>query len=131
MSSRRRLFVAGLLTAASGALAAAWASLGLARRARAAQRRVALVRPAADGITLDQGVVLVREGAALAAFSARCPHLGCRINRVEAGVLVCPCHGSRFDAGGRRLAGPAVAGLVPLAVVETGVEGRIEVVLPV
>lgn len=129
MTTRRNLLFAGLLAPAGAALAWAWASLGLARRARAARRLVVLARPPADGVTFDQGVVLVREGSALSAFSARCPHLGCRINRVEAGALVCPCHGSRFDAKGRRLAGPASSGLEPLTLDEQGQDGRIEVVL--
>lgn len=38
----------------------------------------------------------------------RCTHMGCRtkVNTVE-GVLDCPCHGSRFNAEGRPLFGPA------------------------
>lgn len=130
MGTRRQLFLSGLLTAAGGALAWAWASLGLLRRGREGLRTLVLARPSADGITFEQGVVLVRRGAELRAFSARCPHLGCRINRVEEGVLVCPCHGSRFDSAGGLLAGPAAAGLSPLEVEAQGPGGRITVVRP-
>jgi len=51
------------------------------------------------------------------AWAARCTHLGCRLDRVVEGVVVCPCHGSRFDAAGRVLAGPATRPLQPLRVV--------------
>ncbi len=50
------------------------------------------------------------------AWSARCTHLGCRLDRVIDGVVVCPCHGSRFDDQGRVLNGPAARPLQPLQV---------------
>jgi Rieske Fe-S protein len=126
--SRRSLFN-GLLGTAGAALIAAWVSLGRARRERLVARRVVLAKPLADGVTFEQDVVLVRSGAEVRAFSARCPHLGCRLSRVDAGVLICPCHGSRFDTKGSRLAGPASSGLLPLVVEERAADGRIEVVL--
>jgi len=50
------------------------------------------------------------------AWSARCTHLGCRLDRVIDGVVVCPCHGSRFDDQGRVVNGPASKSLQPLEV---------------
>lgn len=45
------------------------------------------------------------------AYSAICTHLGCTVNAEleDDGVIVCPCHGSRFDpaAGAAVLNGPA------------------------
>ena len=42
------------------------------------------------------------------AVSRTCTHLGCRLNFHEKeGVLICPCHQSRFAKSGQRLAGPA------------------------
>lgn len=125
----RRSFLGGLLAAATAALAAAWASLSRDRR-RQLSRRITLDRPAGEGVTFGRDVLLVQNGGALRAFSARCPHLGCRLDRLEEGALVCPCHGSRFDLGGRRLSGPAAADLVPLALSERAEDGRIDVVVP-
>ncbi len=42
------------------------------------------------------------------AVSRKCTHLGCRLNFHEMeNKLICPCHQSRFDKTGKRLAGPA------------------------
>ena len=50
------------------------------------------------------------------AFSGRCTHLGCHIDRIVAGEAVCPCHGSRFRADGTVAMGPATRPLTPLRV---------------
>ena len=42
----------------------------------------------------------------------RCPHMGCQLAwNPEEGTYDCPCHGSRFDARGNLLDGPAQKGL--------------------
>lgn len=40
-------------------------------------------------------------------LSSHCTHLGCIINKVENGRLICPCHGSEFDLDGNAVKGPA------------------------
>lgn len=53
-------------------------------------------------------VVLFRDKAGFWAVTAVCTHLGCQPAFLqEQGIFACPCHGSRFDAEGRVLAGPA------------------------
>jgi Rieske Fe-S protein len=51
------------------------------------------------------------------AFSSTCPHLGCAIDfDAAAGQFECPCHKSAFDKQGRKLYGPTLRDLDPLAV---------------
>lgn len=68
------------------------------------------------------GAVIAKDGARIAAYrdeqgvlyerSAVCRHLGCIVNwNSLEGSWDCPCHGSRFDAHGRVLQGPANSGL--------------------
>jgi len=77
------------------------------------------------GFWLEHNFVLfVREGRQWA-VSRKCTHLGCRLNINEsAGKLICPCHQSKFDFDGRRLAGPAKLDL-PTYPVEKGKEGYV------
>jgi Rieske Fe-S protein len=48
-------------------------------------------------------------------YSAECPHLGCVVgwNTTER-TWDCPCHGSRFDQGGKMVNGPANTNLAPV-----------------
>ncbi|MFP5346415.1 MAG: Rieske (2Fe-2S) protein [Actinomycetes bacterium] len=77
--------------------------------------------PRGGGLVVrDANIVLTRDDAGqVRAFSATCTHQGCTVSSVQDGVIVCPCHGSRFDArNGRPVAGPASRPLaeVPVAV---------------
>jgi Rieske Fe-S protein len=52
----------------------------------------------------------------VAAFSARCTHMGCTV-AVAGAKLQCPCHGSQFDAlTGAVLRGPATEALPKISV---------------
>ncbi len=64
-----------------------------------------------------QEVVLAQpEAGKVVAFSAVCTHQGCTVAADGAG-LVCPCHGSQFDAAtGAVTRGPATANLKSLSV---------------
>ncbi len=51
---------------------------------------------------------IVREPGQLFAIYARCTHLGCTPNWIEAeNKFKCPCHGSGYDREGRNFEGPA------------------------
>jgi Rieske Fe-S protein len=66
--------------------------------------------PAGGGVVLDKADVIVTrdDTGAVHAFSATCTHQGCQVSGVRSGLIVCPCHGSRFDAKtGAVVNGPA------------------------
>ena len=78
--------------------------------------------PEGGGLVLaEEGVVLVRgQGEDVHAFSSTCTHQGCPVSEVTGGRIICPCHGSAFDATtGEVLAGPAPS---PLPAVDVTVE---------
>jgi thiosulfate dehydrogenase (quinone) large subunit len=77
----------------------------------------AVYRDPADG---SPDIVVRRQDGSLAAFSAVCTHAGCQVE-YGSGVLLCPCHGSEFDATtGAVLQGPAVAPLARKRVIQRG-----------
>lgn len=77
------------------------------------------------GMSIQQGVILVRKGDHIRAFNAKCTHLGCKLSRIEGEEVVCPCHGSRFNAEGRPVKGPAADELKELSVRKDAVSGNI------
>jgi Rieske Fe-S protein len=80
--------------------------------------------PPGGGLVVED-VVLTRDDAGdVRGFSATCTHQGCTVSGVEGGVILCPCHGSSFDAlTGSPVAGPAPSALaeVPVTVRDDGV----------
>jgi len=72
--------------------------------------------------------VKTEAGGNLRVFSSTCTHLACNVIwREEERVFVCPCHSGRFDAEGKRIAGPPTR---PLVVLEHKIEeGNLKVFL--
>lgn len=60
----------------------------------------------------EQRLWVYSDGDALYAISAICTHLGCIVSVQEEGGFFCPCHGSKFDAQGKVVSGPAPRPLV-------------------
>ncbi|MFE0515861.1 Rieske (2Fe-2S) protein [Streptomyces sp. NPDC058964] len=66
----------------------------------------------------EHNVVVSRdETGTLKAYSTICTHAGCPINKLQGTTLICPCHGSEFDAvTGKVVQAPATEPLGELAV---------------
>ncbi|MFJ9823795.1 Rieske (2Fe-2S) protein [Streptomyces sp. NPDC101160] len=73
-------------------------------------------------VLADKGVVITQPKAGeFLAFSARCTHRGCTVGSVADGVIVCPCHQSKFDASdGSVKQGPATKPLEPTPIEVSG-----------
>ncbi|GGV51253.1 (Fe-S)-binding protein [Streptomyces longisporoflavus] len=81
------------------------------------------VKVGASKLYTDENVVVSRiSDDEYKAFSTICTHAKCPINKLEGHKLICPCHGSQFDAtNGKVLHDPAVTPLAELPVkVEDG-----------
>jgi thiosulfate dehydrogenase (quinone) large subunit len=73
-----------------------------------------------DPVNGSPDIVVRESNGTFAAHSAICTHAGCTV-QYSGGQLLCPCHGSIFDARtGAVLQGPAVAPLPARRVVEHG-----------
>ena len=60
------------------------------------------------GFIIEPDFILFDIDSQPLAVSRTCTHLGCKLNYHELeGLLICPCHRSRFGKDGKRLAGPA------------------------
>lgn len=93
-------------------LAYLWDRSVSSRKALSNQKQQLTIDPdLPDGVHFFGRVILVKNAAGLRLLSAKCTHLGCRINKMEDGELVCPCHGSRYDLSGIPVKGPAVTAL--------------------
>ncbi len=61
------------------------------------------------GLLFRQGVWLIRDDRGWYGLINVCTHLGCHpAIDPQMRILICPCHGSRFDLQGNVLKGPAV-----------------------
>ncbi|MFJ4949197.1 Rieske (2Fe-2S) protein [Streptomyces sp. NPDC088760] len=119
-------------TVLRGAAAAPVAGLGLAACSGPGGRGAAAAAPTAPvdlgaesevakgGAKLyrDHNVVVSRdEDGRLKAYSTICTHAGCPINKLQGTTLICPCHGSEFDAvTGKVVQAPATVPLNELSV---------------
>jgi len=85
----------------------------------------AALRRLQDPWKYHQGVWLIRDDRGWYALLGRCTHLSCRpaLDPVSR-LLVCPCHGSRFDLQGRVVNGPAERSLQRLELAR-GADGQI------
>lgn len=112
--SRKRFFKwAGL--AALVPLAKIWHDSVESKQAFSNQEReLTISQDLPEGVHFFEGVILIKQNEKLNLLSAKCTHLGCRIDKMENEQLVCPCHGSRYNLNGEPIVGPAAKPLVKL-----------------
>ena len=68
--------------------------------------------PQGGGIITADYVITQPKAGEYKAFGLTCPHQGCKVNKVDGGQILCPCHGSKFAIDtGAVTAGPAPKGL--------------------
>jgi Rieske Fe-S protein len=113
--SRRSVVRSAFWALAAPALAAFTWMVSRQSRAWRQVRQVTIPGDSREPIAFVDEVIVCRGEGDVKVFAARCTHLGCRISRVSDGLLVCPCHGSRFRTDGSVAAGPAARPLERLA----------------
>lgn len=121
--SRRALLRWGIGGMLGGALAAALRAIWhFLTPPLPTPRSMPVVVPAAASLPVggrlyvaEARAFVLRDETGFYALSAVCTHLGCLVQEAGPGYA-CACHGSRFDAGGAPLGGPAPRPLLALAV---------------
>ena len=76
--------------------------------------------PVGSGVIVGDVVVTQPSAGVFKAFSAKCTHAGCMVNKIADGTIDCPCHGSKYNMDGTVAHGPAAA---PLATENVTVQG--------
>lgn len=96
-------------------LAGIWYSMADRLKLLENQKKTIIIPPdVPEGISFYDSVIVSKVGDEVEIFSSTCTHLGCRINKIENGNLVCPCHGSQFRENGSVARGPATKPLEKL-----------------
>jgi Rieske Fe-S protein len=118
-STRRAVVIRTALAGAAALLAQAVARVRPADAAtspghpaeRPAPGPIARLRdiPVGGGMVVrGQWVVTRPERRVVRVFDAACTHQGCPVSEVRDGLIICPCHGSRFSiTDGAAVVGPA------------------------
>ena len=113
MSSRRDFLSGAWAAAGAGAAIAGVAAVGKALSGSPAPSRTVELSPellkkaAESGGLVHEGLLVRGPATAPVVLDLTCTHLRCRVAPVEGGGFSCPCHGSRYDAEGRPVSGPA------------------------
>ena len=76
--------------------------------------------PVGSGVIVDDVVITQPTAGDFKAFSSKCTHKGCAVNKVADGTIDCPCHGSKFNLDGTVAKGPATK---PLETKDISVQG--------
>jgi Rieske Fe-S protein len=83
------------------------------RRFQSGNREIRVPNPN-SGLNIIGPIIISKDENEMTILSSRCTHLGCEINKIENGEIVCPCHGSRYDKTGNPTKGPSIKALKKL-----------------
>ena len=89
----------------------------------AKKERVEIPNNLPNGISFINNTIINKNSNNMKAFSSKCSHLGCKINKVENDTFVCPCHGSKFNLDGIPQNGPATKPLHELEIIKEKATG--------
>jgi Rieske Fe-S protein len=77
--------------------------------------------PAGGGIITGDLVITQPQEGTFKAFSKVCTHAGCKVDKIDGGVIKCPCHGATFSIeDGSPTGGPATKPLQETKVKKDG-----------
>jgi nitrite reductase/ring-hydroxylating ferredoxin subunit len=128
--SRRHLLRTAALGLGAGLVAALGSLTGRTLALQPRARRIVVPSDNGQDVLFLEGAIICRTGDLVRAYSSRCTHLGCQITRQIEGLLVCPCHGSRFHPDGTVAAGPASRPLEALPLERDGRTGALVILIP-
>src|ERR1041385_4779924 len=118
-SSRRQFIVKVMgVTGAVPLLASCMGRSRLPPLSWSADIDVSSLKKEGDSLVTDEAgadsarILVVRgPGNRYSALSLHCTHQGCPVAPPVNGILICPCHGSRYNMDGKVIHGPAIYGL--------------------
>jgi len=107
----RRTFLFALNTGIVALFIIVWNKLALNQMELATKKKLVFPYNKNRKVSFHDDFIIINENEELTVLSAHCTHLGCKINTLENGRLICPCHGSEYNLYGNPIKGPAYRNL--------------------
>jgi len=86
-----------------------WDNMVKRQKLSTVPREVIIPDELIEGVSIIENILVYKSGDKLKIYSAKCTHLGCRIEKEDQGEFVCPCHGSRYSVfDGQVTKGPSL-----------------------
>ncbi len=123
MKSRRTFLKTGMIGIASF-FVFVWNKLTLNYIESSSKKQVNFPMPQNKLVSFFNDYIVIRQNNNTRVLSSHCTHLGCKINKTENDLLICPCHGSEYDLSGKVVKGPAYKNLdeVPFKISSDGAQ---------
>ena len=107
----RRTFLFVLNTGIVALFIILWNKLTLNQMELNAKKKFVFPYNKNKNVSFHDNFIIINENESPTVLSARCTHLGCKIDKLENGRLICPCHGSEYNLNGNPIKGPAYKNL--------------------